>query len=154
MTASTNILLLDSEPMLREATALLLRRSGGRVRVATSTAEAVEAARARAFDVAVLDVSGRDGSAADVRAALRAAGCEPPRVVVCTDLARAVAAACDDAEVLCKPYPFARLLRAVFGVQAAGRASKAPPRRVPTPRRRTRRAPPDWARRSDADRTR
>ena len=154
--ASTNILLLDSEPLLREATAILLRRSGGRVRVASSAAEAVAEARERAFDVAVIDVSGSGTAGAEViLAALRAAGCGPSRVVVCTEEDPPTNGARDGAEILRKPYAFARLLRAVFGPRAGGRVSPSePPRRVPTPRRRASRAPPALAPQSGDGRSR
>jgi DNA-binding response OmpR family regulator len=153
MTAATNILLLDSEPLLREATAIMLRRSGGRVRVAASIDEAITAARGGRFDVAVLDVPVGAGRAArDALDALREAGCEPPRVVVCAAREDAASASGPSTELVPKPFPFARLVRAIFGGAARRDGPSARARRVPTPRRRTPRASPDRARRIAAAR--
>ena len=57
MTSPVTILLLDDEPLLRCATALILSRRGGRVTVARSADEAVAFACERVHDVAVFDVS-------------------------------------------------------------------------------------------------
>jgi CheY-like chemotaxis protein len=153
MTTAPTILLLDDEPLLRQATALLLRRCGGRVSTAASTVDAIRRVRSRPFDVAIVDLSGAT-SAPEILAALRAAGCEARRVVVCADAELTPEDARNVAAVLRKPYPFARLLRAVFGPQRGAHGAAAPARRVPTPRRRAPRAPADPARRRAADRTR
>jgi CheY-like chemotaxis protein len=118
MTCSVTILLLDDEPILRAATALMLARRGGRVSVAANADEAAALARERAHDVAVVDVSpagpGGEPGAAEVIRRLRAEG---------QGIGRAVAVSGEplrgrEAEgldvVLPRPYPFDDLLRAIF----------------------------------------
>lgn len=113
MTAPVTILLLDDEPLLRRATALLLAHHGGCVTPAATPDEAVALAVGTAFDVAILDLSREGTSAADVVRRLRACGAAPQRVIAVSepgaeapsDLATAV---------LRKPYAFDRLLDAVF----------------------------------------
>lgn len=120
MNASVSILLLDGEPLLRRATALLLSNHGGSVMAAATPDEAVALAAERLYDVAILDVEAVR-AASEVARRIRAAGLVPRRLIaVCdTDDVR------DQAEfvaVLQKPYAFERLVAAVFGGEGRGRA--------------------------------
>jgi DNA-binding response OmpR family regulator len=113
MTKAPTILLFDDEPMLRDATAMMLSRRGGRVSTAATLDDALELARERVFDVAVLDLSSADASPFSVVAAMRAASCLPRRFVICVG-ADEVAEAGDFHDVLRKPFDFDRLLQLVF----------------------------------------
>jgi CheY-like chemotaxis protein len=113
MTSALTILLVDEEPILLRATALLLTNRGGRVSPAGTVAEAVMLASEQDFDVAVLDVSAEGPSAAVMIDLLRARGRLPPRLVVC--LPSGPREDTDFTVVLEKPYPFEHLLDAVFG---------------------------------------
>jgi CheY-like chemotaxis protein len=115
MTSSATILLLDDEPMLRRATTVMLASRGGRVSAAATADEAVALAEARVFDVAIFDVSPAGPSASDVLHRIRAGGLVPRRVIAVTSAPLARREAEQFSEVLTKPYPFDRLLRAVFG---------------------------------------
>lgn len=122
MTAPVTILLLDDEPMLRRASALLLSNRGAAVTMAATPDEALAHAATRLYDVAIIDLSNGGASAADVVARMRAAGVMPRRLITVHDAPvepRVVAG--DLGEVLQKPYPFDRLLRAVFGVGGRSR---------------------------------
>lgn len=113
MISAPTILLVDEEPILRRATALLLTNRGGRVSPAATLAEAIVLASAQLFDVAVLDVSTEGPSAAVMVELLRARGLLPRRFVVC--LPSGPREDNDFTVVLEKPYPFELLLDAVFG---------------------------------------
>jgi DNA-binding response OmpR family regulator len=113
MTSAPSILLIDEEPMLRRATALLLANRGGRVSSAANLAEAVALADEQVFDVAVLDVTPEGPSAAVMLGVLRARGLLPRRFVVC--LPDAAHEENDFVVALLKPYPFDHLIAAVFG---------------------------------------
>ncbi|MFT3767560.1 MAG: response regulator [Minicystis sp.] len=115
MTSPVTILLLDEEPMLRRATALLLSNRGGSVTAAATPEEAVALAAARLYDVAIFDVASGGPSASEVLARIRAEGLVPRRVIAVCDGPLDPRAAEEIGEVLLKPYPFDRLLRAVFG---------------------------------------
>jgi CheY-like chemotaxis protein len=115
MTCPVTILLLDDEPLLRCATALILSRRGGRVTVAASAEEAVALACARVHDVAVFDVSGPGPSAAEVLRRIRASAVGPRRVVAVSAGPIADREVEGIGVVLPRPYPFDDLLRAVFG---------------------------------------
>lgn len=125
MPSLVSILLVDEEPLMRRATALMLAGRGGEVSEAATLDEAVALSRARAFDVAVVDL-GSDGPCPDaVIEQLRAAGLTHARVIVCaSNPADAPEAPAEDpahgsgAAVLAKPYMFDHLLAAVFGHRA------------------------------------
>lgn len=107
--------------MLREATASMLTRRGGRVSVARCIDEAVELAREELYDVVVLDLSGTPlaGAAVALRA-LQSASC---RVIVCIEAGRSLGL--DGVEVLKKPFDFERLLDLAFGRPARRKRSRS-----------------------------
>lgn len=113
MSSAPSILLVDEEPILRRATALLLTNRGGRVSSVATLAEAVALTGERIFDVAVLDITLEGPSAAVMVSALRSRGLLPRRFVVC--LPGALQDENDFVVALRKPYPFSDLLSAVFG---------------------------------------
>lgn len=115
MTSPVTILLLDEEPMLRRATALLLSNRGGHVTPAATPDEAVALAMLQTYDVAVFDVSRAGPSAQDVLRRIRADGILPRRVIAVCDEPLDRRDEAEFARVLCKPYPFDHLISAVFG---------------------------------------
>jgi DNA-binding response OmpR family regulator len=123
MTSAPTILLVDEEPLLRRATALLLTNRGGRVSSVATLAEAVVLTGEQLFDVAVLDVSPEGPSAAVMLGLLRARGLLPRRFVVC--LPGAPQEENDFTVVLQKPYPFDTLVAAVFGPERARRPARS-----------------------------
>jgi len=125
MTSSVTILLLDEEPMLRRATALMLSNRGGVVSAAGSLDEALSLMSERIFDVAVIELSEKGPRASEVLERMRSQALLPRRVVVCANqpLSRAEAQGCSVA--LERPYPFERLLVAVFGPACKRRPSRS-----------------------------
>lgn len=123
MISAPTILLVDEEPILRSATALLLTNRGARVSPVATLAEAVVLLSRESFDVAILDVSPEGPSAAVMVGLLRSRGLLPQRFVVCvpTEPQEEV----DFTVVLRKPYRFERLLEAVFGPVRARRQSRS-----------------------------
>lgn len=126
MPSRVSILLVDEEPLMRRATALMLAGRGGEVSEAATLDEAVELSRARAFDVAIVDVSSNGPRPDAVIAQLRSVGLMPARIIVCASSpADAPEAPAEDpahdsgAEVIAKPYMFDHLLAAVFGPRRA-----------------------------------
>jgi CheY-like chemotaxis protein len=108
------VLLFDQDPILSRAGALMLRARGADVTVAATVDELVTLARARIYDVALIDVGHHPAAAADVLARLRAA-LVPRRVVLCSPVPLARPESDAFTEVLLKPYPFHLLVAAVFG---------------------------------------
>jgi DNA-binding response OmpR family regulator len=115
MTSPVTILLLDDEPILRAATALMLERRGGKVTTAATAEEAVELARRNVYDVAILDVVPGGPSATEVLRRIRAEAASPRRVVAISNSPLDRREAETFGTILPKPYPFEHLLRAVFG---------------------------------------
>jgi CheY-like chemotaxis protein len=115
MSLPVTILLLDDEPLLRRATALLLSNRGGRVTAASSIEEAVTLAASERYDVAIFDLSATAPSAAEVLDRMRARGPVPSRVIAVSDGALDESVEAEFTAVLQKPYPFDRLMHAVFG---------------------------------------
>jgi CheY-like chemotaxis protein len=109
-----SILLLDHEDMLREATVMMLAKKGGDVTSASTLDEALEHAADRLYDVAILDLSPTSPRGAEIVRAMRERGCLPRRVIVCCGDGQTVDAD-DRTDVIQKPFPFDRLLKAVFG---------------------------------------
>lgn len=123
MTSALTILLVDEEPILRSATALMLTNRGARVSPAATLAQAIVLASDQIFDVAILDVSPDGPSAAVMVDLLRARGLLPQRFVVC--IPTGFQEETDFMVVLRKPYPFEHLLDAVFGPSRARRQSRS-----------------------------
>jgi CheY-like chemotaxis protein len=109
-----NVLLFDQDPILSRVGALMLRARGADVTVAATVDELVVFAGARIYDVAVIDVGHSPADAAAVVARLRAA-LVPRRIVLCSPVPIARHESEAFTEVLLKPYPFQRLIAAVFG---------------------------------------
>lgn len=121
MTSSVTILLLDDEPLLRRATALILTRQGGQVTATGTADEAVALACRHLYDVAVFDVSGPGPGAGEVLRRIRAAGGRVPGRVIAVSSSPLDHRDAEIAEVLPRPYPFESLLRAVFGATSRSR---------------------------------
>ncbi|HSN97007.1 MAG TPA: response regulator [Candidatus Nanopelagicales bacterium] len=145
-TQAPNILLLDQDDILRRATELLLSHRGAGVSAAATLDEAIAFAQQRPYDVALIDINPAMPGALDLLARLRSEGLAA-RVVLCSDSPLSSEQAGEDAEVLVKPYPFDRLVTAVFGsrprrekpratVGGARRANRSP-RPAPVGLRRT-----------------
>jgi DNA-binding response OmpR family regulator len=115
MTSSVTILLVDDEPLLRRATALILSRWGGHVVTAGTADEAVHLAKTQVYDVAILDLSPPGPTAAEVLQRIRSEALLPRRVVAVANTPLDRREADTLGTVLPKPYPFEHLLRAVFG---------------------------------------
>jgi len=128
MTSPVTILLLDAEPMLLRATALLLSNRGGSVTTAATPAEAVALAAARLYDVAILDIAPDGPGAPEVLAQVRAGGLVPRRVIAVCDAPIDPRAAAGIGAILQKPYPFDQLLHAVFGAEGRRARTGASPR--------------------------
>lgn len=129
MNLPVSILLLDDEPMLSRATALMLSNRGGSVAMASTPDEAVALAATRRYDVAIVDLSSGPGASEIVRR-MSALGLAPARVIAVQSRAADTCDAPEITAVLRKPYAFDRLLVEVFGDRERAR---------PTPR--ARRAP-------------
>ena len=133
MTSPPTILLLDEEPTLRRATALLLTNRGGVVTAATAD-EAGALARARLYDVAIFDTATSAVSASEILRRIRVGGLVPRRSIAVVRGGEAEGAT-DFVAVLERPYAFDRLLTAVFGAAARTRTrSGVFPRARATPR--------------------
>lgn len=115
-----SILLLDREPMLRDATAMMLSKRGGKVTTAATLDDALELAAERVYDVAVIDVSEGSPGGRDILAAMRERGCLPRRVILCCADPQGRDGG-DFTEVIQKPFPFDRLLASVFGGESKRR---------------------------------
>jgi CheY-like chemotaxis protein len=115
------ILLLDEEPLLRRATALLLEKLGGQVTPAASADDAAAKCGAHYYDVAILDLAPDGPCAGEVLAGLQAGGLPPRRVIAVTAAPLPSGEASRFAAVVTKPYPFDALVRAVFGAGARRR---------------------------------
>jgi CheY-like chemotaxis protein len=114
MNSAVTILLLDDEPLLRRATALLLSRQGARVTAVGTLDEAAALAGRHLFDVAVFDVAAAGASPAEVGRRLREGGLPPRRLIAVTRAPLDGREAEGLAAVLVVPYPFDSLERAVF----------------------------------------
>jgi CheY-like chemotaxis protein len=66
-----NILIIDDDKLVREATQILLRASGYDVAIAQSGQSGIEAIRAGAFDLAIVDLFMPDMDGLDVIKAIR-----------------------------------------------------------------------------------
>lgn len=119
--AAPLILLLDDEPMLRGATASMLTSRGGHVSVARHLNEAVELARERPHEVAIIDLAATPPL--EVIAALRphlGAACH---FIVCVGPDHSPEL--DGVDVLSKPFDFEHLLDLVFSRPARRKRSRS-----------------------------
>ncbi|MDI1443762.1 response regulator [Polyangium sp. 6x1] len=117
------ILLLDEEQLMREATALLLTNRGAKVTKAATLDEALAELGHRTYDVAVIDLSSSSPKCVEILQQMRAHGNVPHRVIVTTSQPLPRHEAADLTDVIVKPYPFERLLDAVFGARSQRRAA-------------------------------
>jgi DNA-binding NarL/FixJ family response regulator len=117
MTNVVNILLLDEEDLMREATALLLVNRGAHVEKTKTIEEAMAQLERQTFDVIVVDVAEKsaDHERWVSRVVASASSCK--RIVICTDKPLANLPATLTCRVLVKPYPFDRFVDAVFGTR-------------------------------------
>jgi DNA-binding response OmpR family regulator len=115
MTNLPTILLLDEEYMMREATALLLSNRGGHVTKTATLDEALAELERRTYDVAVIDLHSASSNPTHVLHRIAEKAASPTRVIVCTDQPLSKNEPTGITDVLVKPYPFDRLLTAVFG---------------------------------------
>jgi DNA-binding NtrC family response regulator len=134
------ILLFDEEQLMREATAMLLANRGGKVTKAATLEEAIAHLGKRTYDVAVIDLSDGAPRCVEILKKMREQDCLPRRVIVCTSSPVGRGEADEFTDVLLKPYPFDRLLDAVFGKPQAQRRPSRPglfplARRIKTLRR-------------------
>jgi ActR/RegA family two-component response regulator len=125
MTNAPTILLLDEENMMREATALLLTNRGGKVTAAASVDEALAQLEQQTFDVAIIDLADGDDACADILELMRDRNCVPRKVIVCTYGPAPHVDAVEFTDVLMKPYPFDRLIDAVFGDRTQRRETRS-----------------------------
>lgn len=117
MTNVMNILLLDEEDLMREATALLLVNRGAHVEKTKTIEEAMAQLERQTFDVIVVDVAEKSVDHELVsRVVANASSCK--RVVICTDKPLVNLPATLTCRVLVKPYPFDRFVDAVFGTRS------------------------------------
>jgi CheY-like chemotaxis protein len=115
MTSSVTILLVDEEPLLRRATALMLTGRGGEVSAVATLGEAIALTERRIFDVAVIDVPARGPSPGEIVELIRKRGLLPRRLVVCLCVSLDRCEAQPFTAILFKPYVFEHLIAAVFG---------------------------------------
>jgi DNA-binding response OmpR family regulator len=111
--SNPSVLLLDEEPILLQATALMLSKRGASVSAVASAEAAIAAAASHHFDVVILDV-GRASSAFAIARAIKASGAEPGKLIVCSEVPIARHEAHAFSEILLKPFPFESLVAAVF----------------------------------------
>lgn len=115
MTSSVTILLVDEEPLLRRATALMLTGRGGEVSAVATLGEAIALTERRIFDVAVIDVPVRGPSPGEIVEQIRKSGLLPRHLVVCLCVSLDRHEAQPFTTILFKPYVFEHLITAVFG---------------------------------------
>jgi DNA-binding NtrC family response regulator len=137
----SNILLFDEEDLMREATALLLGNRGARVTKSATLDEALAQLERRTYHVVVVDLHNALSNPAFVLQRIVEKTTSPTRVIVCTDQPVPNVDPTSISDVLVKPYPFDRLVEAVFGPRPTNTRSrpliKALARRVTTHRRST-----------------
>lgn len=115
MTNVANILLLDEDDLMREATALLLVNRGAKVAKTTTIEGAISHLERQTFDVVVVDVSNNAGDQERWISRLISLAASCKRIVVCTEKPLGTLTPTISCRVLVKPYPFDRLVEAVFG---------------------------------------
>jgi DNA-binding NtrC family response regulator len=117
------ILLLDEEQLMREATALLLTNRGAKVTKTATLDEALAELGHRTYDVAVIDLCSTSPKCVEILQRMRAHGNLPHRVIVTTSEPLPNRDSAEISDIIVKPYPFDRLLDAVFGSRSSRRAA-------------------------------
>jgi hypothetical protein len=117
MTNVSNILLLDEEDLMREATALLLANRGANVTKTATIDEAISQLERQTYDVVIADVSDKAPDPERWVGKLVAKASSSGRVIVCSEKPLTNVEATISFRVLVKPYPFDRLVEAVFGAR-------------------------------------
>lgn len=136
----SNILLLDEEDLMREATALLLANRGARVTKSATLDDALAQLERRTYDVVIIDVHADSPNPAQLIERIVEKVTSDARVIVCSEKPVSTVDPNSISHVLIKPYPFDRLVEAAFASRSPGTRSarpivKAPSRRVTTHRR-------------------
>jgi CheY-like chemotaxis protein len=131
MTNAPNVLLVDQDDVLRQATALLLAHRGAGVSPAATLEEAISLSRKRVHDVALIDISPSMLGAPELLRRLQREGLVPQRIVLSTSVPLSREEAGSFSQVLIKPYPFDQLMTAIFGEAAAGAELQRAPARAP-----------------------
>jgi len=80
-----SVLLVDDEPLVRQAYGRVLKKAGFRISTASGHADALECVNSEQFDVIVSDISMPDGSGLDLLRALRERGIEAPVLLITGD---------------------------------------------------------------------
>ena len=122
----SNILLLDEEDLMREATALLLGNRGTSVTKSATIEEAITQLERRTYDVVIVDIRENTPDPVTWLQRIVAKVSTPGRVVVCTEKPLRNIDTTGISHVLVKPYPFDQLVEAVF-------ASRSTPLRYTRP---------------------
>ncbi len=140
MTNVLNILLVDEEELLREATALLLANRGANITKSATIEDALRQLERRTYDVIVVDIPENHPNPARFLELLLAKTSSSARFVVCTEKPLAPEAPTGITQVLVKPYPFGQLIEAIFPLRGIVRhrprhASGLVTRRINPPRR-------------------
>lgn len=139
----SNILLLDEEDLMREATAMLLANRGTNVTKTATLEETITHLERRTFDVIIVDIHENAVDPSGWVQRILAKASSPARVIVCTEKPLSTIDAIDAqgiSRVLVKPYPFDQLVEAVFAIQSTPLRYTRPlvksvARRPGTPRR-------------------
>jgi two-component system KDP operon response regulator KdpE len=112
-----HILLVEDSELVSEAMRVLFVETGHRVTLATTAAEAIDAASSESPDVMLLDLGLPDADGLTVLDTLTERGLAPRRTIALTGdgddttIARCRAAGCHD--VMLKPVPLRELLRKI-----------------------------------------
>lgn len=112
----SNILLLDEDELMREATALLLVNRGAEVTKSATFDAALAQLERQTFEVVVVDV-GQETQETNWLFDIVAKASPQARVIVCLEKPIPGLDAANVHRVLVKPYPFDRLVDAVFGLR-------------------------------------
>lgn len=122
----SNILLVDEEDLMREATALLLANRGTNVTKTATVDDAITHLERRTYDVVIVDIHENAADPSAWLQRIRAKTQAPARVIVCTEKPLPNVDTTGISHVLVKPYPFDQLVEAVF-------ASRSTPLRYTRP---------------------
>ncbi len=110
----SNILLLDEEDLMREATALLLVNRGTSVTKTATIDEAIAQLERRTYDVVIVDIHENAPDPVTWLQRIVAKTSPPARLIVCTDKLLPNIEPTGISHVLVKPYPFDQLVEAVY----------------------------------------